>query len=102
MLKRMMLGKCSTLMGLLSLPFAASMTVTPAQAHEWFRLDRTLSYPYGARDPSDPNEGVSASGYRPVTREIESYRPVDPLPWGDVNKRVTPIPKPSPQQQKAQ
>lgn len=90
------------LMGLVSLSFAASEISTPAQAHEWFHWDRTLPYPNGARDPSDPDVEAATFGHTPVTREIGSYQPVDPSPWGDVNKRVTPIPKPPPQQRKDQ
>lgn len=29
--------------------------------------------------------------YTPVTSGSKSYRPVQPLPWGDVNRRVAPV-----------
>ena len=99
---RMTIRMCSVLTGLAVVPLAILMIATPAVAHEWFRWDRTLPYPYGERDPSNPNVEAVTSGYRPVTHGLGSYRPVDPLPWGDVNKRVTPIPKPPPKQEKGQ
>lgn len=102
MLKKLKIEMRLALMGLASVPLALSMVATPAPAHEWFRWDRTLPYPYGERDPSVPNVGIAPANYRPVTRDINSYRPVDPLPWGDVNKRVSPIPKQPPKQEKAQ
>ncbi len=39
-----------------------------------------------------PDEAVEVPAlvYRSVTDGTESYRPVAPLPWGDVNRRVTP------------
>lgn len=69
---------------------AASQVVSPAQAHEWFWRDRVLPYPYAARDPSDPGSASSHLSYQRITRGLGTYRPIDPLPWGDVNKRVTP------------
>jgi hypothetical protein len=100
--KRLTIKMCSVLTSLASVPLAIPMIATPAQAHEWFRWDRTVPYPYRERDPSDPNVEAVTSDYRSVTRELGSYRPIDPLPWGDVNKRVTPIPKPPPKQEKGQ
>lgn len=67
-----------------------------ADAHERFWWHHALSYPYAERDPSSPWAGASTVRYRSVTREIQSYRPVEPLPWGDVNRGVTPVPKPPP------
>jgi len=52
-------------------------------------LDRSL-YPYAFRDPANPRSEGRASAYDPVTSGARSYRPVDPLPWSDVNKRVSP------------
>ncbi|MGH7487960.1 MAG: hypothetical protein ACREMY_20520 [bacterium] len=43
--------------------------------------------------PDDPGAPTRADRYRPVTSGTKSYRPVEPLPWGDVNRRVTPAPK---------
>jgi len=67
--------------------------VVPAQAHEWPWWRHGLTYPYAERDPSNPWAGPSTVKYRSVTREIQSYRPIEPLPWGDVNRGVTPTPK---------
>lgn len=47
----------------------------------------------GDRDPSDPTQPVPATTYEPVTSGLESFRPVDPLPWGDENEKVAPKPK---------
>jgi hypothetical protein len=43
-----------------------------------------------AASPDDPRARVKANRYSPVTSGTKSYRPVDPLPWGDVNRRVAP------------
>jgi hypothetical protein len=43
-----------------------------------------------AASPADPGAPVKANRYSPVTSGTKSYRPVEPLPWGDVNKRVAP------------
>lgn len=43
-----------------------------------------------AARPDDPGAPVKANRYSPVTSGTKSYRPVEPLPWGDVNKRVAP------------
>ncbi len=96
--KRSKMEMRSVLAGLVSVPMAISAMATPAPAHEWIRWDRKLAYPYSERDPSDPNVGVAASSYRPVTRDLGSFRPMDPLPWGEVNRRVMPIPKPPPKE----
>jgi hypothetical protein len=41
-----------------------------------------------AASPADPGAPVKANRYSPVTSGTKSYRPVEPLPWGDVNRRV--------------
>jgi hypothetical protein len=69
---------------------AIGLADSSARAHEWFWRDRVLPYPYAGRDPLDPGSSSSRLNYQPITRGLESYRPIDPLPWGDVNKRVTP------------
>lgn len=76
--------------GLVAALMAVSFLVAPAQAHEWPWRDRVLPNPYAGRDPSDPGSASSRLGYQPTTQELKSYRPVDPLPWRDVNKRVSP------------
>lgn len=78
--------------GLASLAIAAAMvtSVWPAQAHEWLWRDRALPYPYAARDPANPGSGSSPLEYKRVVRGQQSYQPVEPLPWGEMNRRVTP------------
>ena len=44
----------------------------------------------GERDPSDPSQAVPATTYRPVTSGLQSFRPVEPLPWGGQNEKVAP------------
>jgi hypothetical protein len=45
-----------------------------------------------------PDEAVSVPplSYRSVSEGTRSYRPVAPLPWGDVNRRVAPPVAPEP------
>jgi hypothetical protein len=43
-----------------------------------------------AHDPANPNAPTPPTRYSPVLSGAQSYRPVEPLPWGDVNRRVTP------------
>jgi hypothetical protein len=43
-----------------------------------------------AASPDNPRASVPGDPYRSVTSGIKRYRPVEPLPWGDVNRRVTP------------
>ena len=49
-----------------------------------------------AATPDDPEAPAPASAYRPVVSGTKSYRPVEPLPWGAINRRVTPPPKEAP------
>lgn len=58
-------------------------------AHRQHTLPRVI----GERDPSDPRERVPPAGYRPVTAATKTFRPVDPLPWDQINRRVAPRPK---------
>ena len=44
--------------------------------------------------PADPQARVPATPYRAVTSGYESRRPVEPLPWRELNERVTPQEKP--------
>ena len=39
--------------------------------------------------PDDPVK-VKPHAYLPITTGNRSYRPIDPMPWGDVNRRVAP------------
>jgi hypothetical protein len=43
-----------------------------------------------ATRPDDPGARVPANRYAPIISGTKSYRPVQPLPWGDVNRRVAP------------
>jgi hypothetical protein len=43
-----------------------------------------------SRAPDDPAAPIHAYPYRSVTSGTKSYRPVEPLPWGGVNRRVAP------------
>jgi hypothetical protein len=43
-----------------------------------------------AASPDDPGAPAPRSRYSPVISGTKSYRPVEPLPWGDVNRRVAP------------
>jgi len=55
-----------------------------------------LTTPVGAATPDDPGAPAPPAGYSPVTAGTKTYRPVEPLPWGDINRRVTPQPKKAP------
>ncbi len=43
-----------------------------------------------ARDPANPDANSPPVRYSPVISGTKSYRPVEPLPWGDINRRVMP------------
>ncbi len=46
--------------------------------------------PFAAAQPSDPEVRVPGAAYRPVLSGYSSQRPVEPLPWLEQNRRVTP------------
>lgn len=46
-------------------------------------------WPHVGPMPDDPARG-GPSGYQSTTSGTKSYRPVEPLPWGDINRRVAP------------
>jgi len=48
-----------------------------------------LEWPHAGPVPDHPASG-GPSNYRSITAGTKSYRPVEPLPWGDVNRRVAP------------
>jgi hypothetical protein len=56
----------------------------------WIVLVAISIAPAVARDPADPGARVPLTPYAPVISGTRSYRPVEPMPWGDVNRRVTP------------
>jgi hypothetical protein len=43
-----------------------------------------------ASDPANPDAAIPPARYSSVLSAGQSYRPVEPLPWGDVNRRVMP------------
>ncbi len=49
----------------------------------------SLEWPHSGSMPDDPVK-VKPSTYVPITSGNQSYRPIDPMPWGDVNRRVAP------------
>ena len=54
---------------------------------------RAPSAPFIGPDPSDPGVPVAASRYRSTTAGYVSQRPVEPRPWLEQNRGVTPAPK---------
>lgn len=66
----------------------------PVLSHGASFLAHELPDPYAERDPSYPGESALRAGYRSVTEDARSFRPVEPLPWSDINKRVTPPAEP--------
>lgn len=46
-------------------------------------------WPHSGQMPDEPVE-VPSNSYRSIGTGIKSYRPVEPLPWGDTNRRVAP------------
>ena len=63
-----------------------------AQAFDWHQHD-DLPQVIGPRDPSDPRGRVPRATYQSVTAATKSFRPVAPLPWEEMNRRVMPRPK---------
>ena len=81
------------------IPVGLCVFAVPASAHDWLRRGPHLINPYAERDPSIPWEDTSTVRYRSVTGGLESYRPVEPLPWGDINRGVSPTPNPVPKKE---
>ena len=50
----------------------------------------------GERTPDDPAAKAPRVRYSSVMAGTKAYMPVDPMPWGDVNRRVSPKPPPKP------
>jgi hypothetical protein len=52
----------------------------------------TAMQPFGivGSDPSSPEHSIHTVGYSPVTAGHNSRRPVEPAPWGEMNRRVAP------------
>ncbi len=47
------------------------------------------SWPYAGPVPADPVK-VRPLQYESIARGTQSYRPIEPMAWGDVNRRVAP------------
>jgi hypothetical protein len=54
--------------------------------------DARLPWPHAGPMPDAP-VSVPPSTYVPLSIGTKSYHPVEPMPWGDVNKRVAPMPE---------
>jgi hypothetical protein len=92
---RARIGDCSPLDGLgrmKQLLVTAALVLAPlsAVAHEAQRYG--LPEGIGNRNPANPWESAPSVPYRSLTTAIKSYRPVDPLPWDELNRRVAPRP----------
>jgi hypothetical protein len=74
------------------------LLLTPTAAAAFDRHQHAADLPrvLGDRDPSDPSERVPRATYQSVTAATKSYRPVAPLPWDELNRRVAPRPKQDP------
>lgn len=48
-----------------------------------------LPWPHVGAMPDDPSRG-GPSNYRSITAGTKSYRPVEPLPWSNINRGVAP------------
>jgi len=51
--------------------------------------DRDGRWPHVGPMPDDPATAV-ASRHQSITAGTKTYRPVAPLPWGDINRKVAP------------
>ena len=51
--------------------------------------DGETLWPYAGAVPDHP-VAVPDTRYLPVGAGAKSFRPVEPMPWGDVNERVAP------------
>ena len=71
--------------------------------------DSDLEWPMAGPMPDNPGH-AAPNAYVPIGQGTRSFRPVEPLPWGDVNRRVAPAgalpqippaqPKPMPPEEK--
>lgn len=62
----------------------------PTRTLSWLLLILIAASPAIARDPANPDAVIPPTRYSPVLSGTPSFRPVQPLPWGDVNRRVMP------------
>lgn len=56
--------------------------------------DEGSRWPIAGAMPDQP-VGAVGPAYVPIGAGTKSYRPVEPLPWGDINRRVAPLPNKS-------
>lgn len=80
---------------LLTLPLIL-LAATGAHAFDRHQWPGDLPRAFGTRDPSNPGVRVPRVTYSSVTSATKTYRPVAPLPWDELNRRVTPRPKQEP------
>lgn len=74
----------------------------PTRTLSWLLLTCLPAASAVAHDPANPDIAVPPARYSPVLSGTESFRPVAPLPWGDVNRRVMPdAQRPAPETEKA-
>lgn len=78
--------------GLHAFMLLAMLPTAQAQAFGWHSQD-DLPQVIGPRDPSDARERVPRTSYQSVTAATKSFRPVAPLSWEEMNRRVMPRPK---------
>jgi hypothetical protein len=62
----------------------------PTRSLSWLLLAWLTAAAAVAHDPANPYIVVPPARYSPVLSGSQSFRPVEPLPWGDVNRRVMP------------
>ena len=62
----------------------------PTRTLSWLLLTWLSAASAVAHNPANPDIGVPPARYSPVLSGSQSFRPVEPLPWGDVNRRVMP------------
>lgn len=55
----------------------------------WGNQDEELAWPHSGPMPDNPVK-VKPLQYKSIGQGNQSYRPIEPMPWGDVNKRVMP------------
>lgn len=55
----------------------------------WSNRDEEPAWPHSGPMPDDPVK-VKPLQYKSISQGNQSYRPIEPMPWGDVNKRVMP------------
>ena len=53
-------------------------------------------WPASGAMPDEPGHASPRFKYEAINAGTRSYRPVDPMPWGDVNRRVAPAAGTSP------